>query len=205
MPPKWLEWSNRLAAIAQNGLTFCKDPFDIERYEQIRQLAAEIAADHVDADEAHVRELFTAEKGYATPKVDARGVVFQDDQLLLVKERADGLWTLPGGWVDVWESPGEAVEREVREESGYEVRAVKLLALIDRNKHGYPPIEWHIYKLFFRCELLGGEPVTSHETLDVGFFAQNAMPPLSMSRTSPEHIDRLFEHHAHPDWPTDFD
>ncbi len=128
MPPQWLEWAKRLQAIAQNGLTYAHDPFDIERYEATRRIAAEIVAAHSDIDLNSVSDLFANEKGPATPKVDMRAAVFRDDAILLVKERSDGLWSLPGGWADVNESPAKAIEREVYEESGYRTCAVKLLA-----------------------------------------------------------------------------
>jgi len=205
MHPQWLEWAQRLQALAQNGLIYAQNPFDLERYEAVREVAAEMMATHAGADLAYVRQLFAAEVGYATPKVDVRGAVFRDDTILLVKERQDGLWTLPGGWADVNESPSAAVVREVYEESGYHTRAVKLLALHDRNRHAHAPFPFHVYKLFFQCELLGGEPVQSVETDGVDFFSENELPALSLLRVTPAQIARLFEHHRHPDWPTDFD
>lgn len=203
--PRWLDWATRLQAIAQNGLTFAKDPFDIERYNAIRRIAAEMLAEGSGESIDRIVNLFAGESGYATPKLDVRGVVFREDRILLVQERSDGLWTLPGGWVDVGDSPSEAVIREAREESGYEVRVTKLLALVDRNRHGHPPHPNHIYKLFFRCEIIGGSPSASMETQQVGFFDEHDLPPLSLTRIMPHQIARLFEHHRHPDWPTDFD
>jgi len=205
MEPQWLEWARRLQALAQTGLTYTRDHFDVERYESIRALAAEMIAAHVQTDVHAVRELLAHEQGHATPKIDVRGVVFRENAILLVKERQDGLWTLPGGWADVNESPSEAVVREVEEESGYRTRAVKLLALYDRRKHAHPPHLYHIYKLFFRCELLGGLPSPSVETEDVAFFREGELPDLSIMRVTPAQIARWFDHHRHPDWPTDFD
>ena len=204
--PKWLQWSRQLMAIAQNGLAFVNNPFDKERYEAIRAIAAEILSDHTGNDPSQIIDLFSWEVGYATPKVDVRGAVFRDNSILLVKERADGLWTLPGGWADVNESPSEAVVREVYEESGYRTRAAKLLAVLDRSKHWHvPPLPFHIYKLFILCELLGGNASTSHETDDVAFFSANELPELSLSRTTPAQITRLFEHLRFPGLPADFD
>jgi len=205
MVSRWLEWTQRLQAIAQTGLNYARDPFDGERYEQIREIAAEMAAHTSDADVDTMRALFAGEVGHATPKVDVRGVVFGQDKLLLVRERSEGLWTLPGGWADIGESAAEATAREVFEESGYRTRAVKLLALYDRNKHPHPPYPFHTYKLFFQCELLGGEPVTSIETDGIEFFRVNELPELSVMRVTEEQIARFFEHYRHPDWPTDFD
>jgi ADP-ribose pyrophosphatase YjhB (NUDIX family) len=205
MAPQWLEWTQRLQAIAQTGLTFAADPYDIERYEQIRALAAEIATGYSDADLAFIQNLFAEQSGYATPKVDVRGAVFRDDMILLVKERSDGGWTLPGGWADVGDSPSDAVVREIVEESGYQTRAVKLLAVYDRNKHGHPPYPFHAYKLFFLCELIGGAAATSGETEEVEFFREDALPELSLTRVVPAQIARLFAHYRHPEWPADFD
>ncbi|MGB9799345.1 MAG: NUDIX hydrolase [Thermanaerothrix sp.] len=204
--PKWLEWAQRLQALAQSGLAYTPNPYDAERYRALQAIAAEIIAAHSDVGADVVAEVLMREAGYATPKVDIRGVVFDaQGRLLLVKERVDGGWTLPGGWVDVGEPPSQAVEREVWEESGYRVRAIKLLALYDRNFHGHPPYLFHLYKIFMRCELLGGEPQTSLETDGVGFFTADAIPPLSLARTTPDEIQRMFEHYRHPEWPADFD
>ncbi len=205
MNPKWLDWALRLQAIAQDGLAFCKDPFDIERYHQVREVAAQMLAERTEHDPEKILDLFISEEGYATPKLDVRGAVFVQDRILLVLEHSDGLWTLPGGWVDVGDSPSEAVEREVLEESGYETRAVKLAALFDRNKHDHPPLAYHIYKLFFICEITGGSPTTSLETDDVRFFAEDDLPNLSTTRITAGQMHRLFEHHRNPQLPTDFD
>lgn len=205
MDLRWLEWGKQLQAIAQNGLTYTDGPFDRERYKLLQAIAAEILATYSNVEPSYVLDLFANELGYATPKVVVRGAVFRDDKLLFVKERLDGCWTVPGGWADVGESPGEAVVREVYEESGYHTRAIKLLAVYDYNKQGYPPQRDHIYKLFIQCELLGGSPSKNLETDEVGFFSEHEIPELSMTRVIPAHITRLFEHYRHPEWPTDFD
>jgi ADP-ribose pyrophosphatase YjhB (NUDIX family) len=205
MIPKWLEWMQQLQAIAQTGLNYAQDPFDIERYEHVREIAAEMAADFSDADTSAMGALFAGEIGHATPKVDVRAAVFRDDTILLVRERSDGLWTLPGGWADIGESPGEAVVRETYEESGYRTRAAKLLAVYDRNKHPHSPYPFHAYKLFFQCELVGGEPAMSLETDGVEFFRENELPELSDMRVTPGQMARFFQHLRHPEWPTDFD
>lgn len=206
LEPDWLRWAKELQALAQTGLTFTKDHYDIERYEAIRHIAAEMMAAGSGSGLETVLEVFTAQTGYATPKVDTRGVVFQDGALLLVKELRDGGWTLPGGWADTNDSPSEAVVREIFEESGFETRAVKLLAVYDRSKHGHtPPYPFHIYKMFFRCEIIGGAAASSSETEGAAFFKEHEIPPLSSSRVTPGQIARLFEHYRHPEWPTDFD
>jgi ADP-ribose pyrophosphatase YjhB (NUDIX family) len=205
MNPQWLEWTQRLQAIAQTGLTYAADPYNVERYEQLREIAAEIAAAHSDGEQAYIQGLFAGQAGYATPKVDVRGAVFRDDMILLVKERSDGGWTLPGGWADVGDSPADAVVREIAEESGYLTRVVKLLALYDRNKHGHPPYPFHAYKIFFLCELIGGAAAISGETEAVEFFREDALPELSLTRVMPAQIARLFAHYRHPEWLADFD
>ena len=205
MEPNWLTWARKLQAIGQNGLAYSKDPFDIERFEELRELALEILQNYTDSELPRIRDLFAGEHGHATPKVDVRGVVFNEDAILLVRERADGKWTLPGGWVDVNESPSESVVREVFEESGYQTKALKLLACYDRNRHPHPPHPYHVYKLFFFCEILGGSPSTSYETDGVDFFKQDAIPELSTGRVTSAQIDRFFEFLRSPDLPTDFD
>jgi len=206
MEPKWLAWAQRLQALSQSGLTYSENPFEIERYEAIREISAEMMASQSDADPAKVRDLFAEQWGYATPKVDVRGVVFRDGKILLVKEKRDGGWTLPGGFADVGDTASESVVREIHEETGYEARAVKLLAVWDRQRQGHVPLRpFHIYKLAFRCEIVGGAPKDSVETEDPRFFDESQIPPLSLGRTTPSQIARLFEHLRHPDWPPDFD
>ncbi|MDR0965188.1 MAG: NUDIX hydrolase N-terminal domain-containing protein [Myxococcales bacterium] len=211
MNPKWLDWSQRLAAQAQNGLTFTQSPFERERYEEIARIAAEMKAAAMTpaSDIEAIFELQKEERGYATPKLDVRGVVFDKaGRLLLVRELRDGGFTLPGGWVDVGDLPSEAAEREVREESGYLTRATKVLAVWDRRLHGHPPeARFHIYKLFIRCELIGGAPQDSIETSDARFFEESEIPSLTLSlpRTTPSQLQRLFEHYRNPDFPADFD
>ncbi|WP_165219323.1 NUDIX hydrolase [Aquisphaera insulae] len=205
MTPRWLEWARRIDAIGQTGLTFNQDPYDRERYEMLRKVAAEMMAEGSGEAMERVAEILGSDAGYATPKVDVRGVVFRDARILLVRERSDGLWTLPGGWADVGDTPAEAIVREIREESGFEARVAKLLAVLDRDRQGHPPHVHHSYKLLFLCDLLGGAPTTSHEILDVGFFAEDRIPELSLDRTLPSQIARAFEHLRDPDLPADYD
>lgn len=203
---KWLEWVRRLTSIAQNGLAYTKDPYDEERFHLLQSLAAEIAAAHTNTPLEIIHDLFKGDIGHATPKMDVRGAVFRDGKLLLVREKLDGGWTLPGGWVEVGETPSEAVEKEVWEESGFRTKATKLLAFYDRDKQGHPPHAYHIYKAFFLCEIVGGVAQTSMETTEVAFFSRDHIPPdLSFSRILPQQIEHLFDHLAHPEWPTDFD
>ncbi|MGC4050116.1 MAG: NUDIX hydrolase [Paludibaculum sp.] len=204
--PQWLTWVRQLQAIAQTGLTYAKDVYDIERYQTLRQLSAEMAAAGAGlSDSERILDLFSRDGGYATPKVDVRAAVFRENRILLVKEHEDGLWTLPGGWADVGDAPSQAAVREVKEESGYDVVATKIAAVFDRNLHGHPPIPFHAYKLYFLCDLVGGQPALSHETDAVDFFAEDRIPPLSLTRVTPALIAHLFEHHRHPEWPTSFD
>lgn len=206
MKPKWLAWGQALQALAQNGLAYSRNPFDIERFEAIRKIAAEIVAEHAGMETERLETLFAGEEGYATPKIDVRGAVFRDDKILLVRENLDaGRWTLPGGWADVTDSPSEAVVREIREEAGYEARAVKLAAVYDRSRRGHPAYYFSIYKLFFICEITGGAPATSIETSEVGFFEERALPELSIARVTPAEIYTLFAHYRDPSLPTEFD
>lgn len=202
---RWLDWARRISALAQNGLTYADGVFDRVRYEELRGIAAEMMAAYGHSEPEHVVDLFRRETGYATPKVDVRAVVFQGRRVLLVREVEDGLWTLPGGWADAGETPKEAVEKELREESGYVATAVKLLAVYERDRHGAPPLPWSVYKLFIRCEITGGEPAGSIETSGVGFFAEDELPPLSEGRVMPSQLRRMFHHLRDPQLPTDLD
>ncbi|MGI8827306.1 MAG: NUDIX hydrolase [Chloroflexota bacterium] len=203
--PQWLEWAKRLQAAAQSGLTYARDPFDRERYRSVQQVAADVMAQHTDVDSGTLSGLFDAQTGHATPKVDVRAAVFRADKILLVKERDDGCWSLPGGWADVYDTPSEAAVREVFEETGYRTRAVKLLAVLDRDKQGHTPMPFHAYKLCFRCELIGGNPESSLETEESRFFPLEALPPLSPGRVTMRQIERFFEHYRHSELPSDFD
>lgn len=204
--PEWVQWAQRLQAIAQNGLAYARNPFDVERFNQVRQVAAEMLASGSDSVRAEsLVELFQRNFGYATPKVDVRAAVFHKSRILLVKEWVDDAWTLPGGWADVGDAPSVAALREVREESGYEATVKKLAAVYDRELHDHPPYPFHAYKLFFVCELTGGEARTSIETTAVHFFAEDNIPPLSLSRVTPVQIRHMFDHYRHPEWPASFD
>ena len=204
--PRWVDWCRRLQAIAQTGLAFAHDPYDVERYRAIRQIAAEMLTDGSGIPTTAILGLFERETGYATPKVDLRGVVFRDDKLLLVREKTDGGWSLPGGWADVCLSPAENVEREIFEESGFVARANKILAVFDRSKHPHdPPFAFHVYKIFVQCSLIGGSATVSSETDAIGFFGEAEIPALSVSRVTPAQIRRMFEHHRTAELPTDFD
>lgn len=205
--PKLIAWARGLQAIAQSGLAWDPAVYDRERYELVRRIAAEMLARADGGDADLIEALFVDEHGHATPKLDVRGVVFRGDEILMVQERDGGGWSLPGGWVDVGESPSEAVTREVLEESGYRTRATKLLGLYDRDRRGYPPHQWHIWKAIFLCRLedeLQG-PLGS-ETLAARFFTRNDLPSeLRFSRTTEKEIARCFEQRDHPQWPTEFD
>lgn len=205
--PNWLNWAQRLQAIAQNGLAYCENQYDRERYDAVARLALEIIGAQSSADPAVVHDLMAQDAGYATPKIDVRGAVIrnEDQKILLVREIQDGGWTLPGGWADVGQSAAESVVREVSEESGYNVRAVKLVAVMDRNKHAHPPIVHHAFKLFFQCELLGGAARASNETSEVEWFAEHDLPALSLARVLPEQIHMMFDHYRNPNLPTYFD
>jgi ADP-ribose pyrophosphatase YjhB (NUDIX family) len=205
LEPQWLRWGKRLQSIAQNGLAHACDPYDRERYEEVRQVAAELMAAGGSRDVDEVLGLFIRQTGHATPKVDVRGAVFQRDSILLVQDRDDGLWALPGGWAETNESPSEAVEREVLEETGWVVRAGRLVAVYDYSKHPHrPPLPFHVYMLLFVCEVvepgrLG--PRDGPEISRVELFFAGDLPPLSPRRITPGQLDRLFHHLRTPGAP----
>ena len=205
--PHWLRWAQRIQSIAQTGLAYARDPFDRERYELLREISVEMASRGLDEDEGKVRPVFASATGYPTPRVDVRAVVFREDALLLVRERRTGGWTLPGGWADVGDTPRVAAERETLEESGFEVRAEKLLALLDKSRHEHPPALEYAYKVLIGCRLEGGEPRTSHEVDEVGFFTEGAIArlELDLDRTTPGQVALAFAHHRDPDRAADLD
>lgn len=204
--PAWLLWARELQAIAQTGLTFCRDEYDLERYRRLRAIAAAMLSQGSGTEVERIEGLFEQDLGYPTPKIDVRGAVFRGERILMVREVGDGGWTLPGGWADVNQSARECVEREVREESGFEARAVKLAAVYDYRRQGHVRAHpYSIYKLFFLCELTGGEARPSLETSAVDFFALDALPELSSGRTNAMQIARMFAHRSAPALPTEFD
>ena len=205
MDPDWLRWVKRLQAIAQDGLTYARDGYDLGRYEQVREIAAEILAAHSAGALQDARALLELETGPATPKVDARAPVFRGGEILLVNEPDDSGWSIPGGWADVGETASESAVREVREESGYLARAVRLISAYDRDRHGHTPLPYHVYRLVFLCEVLERTPARAVEAEGVGFFGEDELPALSLSRVTPAQIRRFFEHHRRPDLPADFD
>jgi len=210
MSDRQLELIRRLQALARTGLHFCGSEYDRERYAEIERIAAELLS--AGAPESSREALLAAwrlETGYVTPKVEVRGAAFRDGRVLLVRETADGRWTLPGGWADVNESPSEAIEKEIAQESGFGARAVKLAALWDRSRHGHGDSLFHCWKAFFLCELTGGEARGSYETDAVDFFDPADLPPMSLGRSTPRQVARLLEHwldhRGARSLPTDFD
>jgi len=206
--PRWLVWVRQMQALAQTGLAFTHDQYDRERYEQLRSLAAQIAAEHTGEAVTDIELLFRQQTGYATPKLGVRGAVFRDGRILLVREREDEhRWTLPGGWADVNESPAQAVVREVREEAGFDVQAYKLAAVWDRARHAHGVLQpFTVWRLFFLCEIVGGKASPGPETSEVAFFAEHELPTeLSTRRVLRQQLKRMFEHLRHPQLPTEFD
>ena len=206
--PDWLIWARELQAIAQTGLAFSRDPYDRERYEALRALAAKMFAARTDAPAERIAALFAGESGYATPKIDVRAAVFDAREgLLMVRETSDGgRWTLPGGWADVNRTAAENAVKEALEESGYAVRVLKLAALWDRTRQRHPAGLFSCAKVFFVCEPIGGAATTSHETSEVGWFAEADLPQdLSLARVLPRQLARMFAHWRDPALPTDFD
>ncbi|MDZ7606604.1 MAG: NUDIX hydrolase [Cyclobacteriaceae bacterium] len=197
---QWLKIAHQLQSMAQAGLTYSTNIYDRERYEQLLDITAEIVTEYSSMNMQKVQELFGLEKGYLTPKVDVRGVIFRGDELLLVRELQDGKWSLPGGWADVGYSPSEMVVKEVREEAGLHVKATRLLAVLDKRCHPHPPDIYYVYKLFFLCEEVEGEVKTGIETTDVRFFKASEIPELSIERNTPSQVEQMFQlrHQAAP-------
>lgn len=187
-----LEFSRELASIGQAGITYSTDDYDRERFQRLREMSGELLA--ISGEVPPFR--WPPELGYDTPKVDVRAVVFRDDEVLLVKETRSGLWTVPGGWADVNLSPAANAEKECMEESGYAVKAKSLVSVIDRDHAGYPKNANSIYKIFFLCEITGGEAATSIESSEVGFFSLDALPPLDPDRIREADIRHAYSHYA---------
>jgi ADP-ribose pyrophosphatase YjhB (NUDIX family) len=197
-----------LAALGQDGLTYGVNDFDLDRYRKVSAVAAELLSVLTERPAEEFRLELGRDSGYATPKIDVRGVLFDDqERILLIRERTDGRWSLPGGWADPGDAPREAIVREIREESGYPAEVIKLIACWDRDRQGHlPPLAVHVYKLFFLCRVNGpaGAP-DELETLDVGWFALDELPPLSEHRVHVDQLLRSLAHHRDPSLPTELD
>lgn len=200
----WIHWAQELQFLAQCGLAYGKDVYDIERYERVREISAEMVAHMTEIPIARVRELFCNETGFQTPKLDTRAAIFQDGRILLVQEN-DGRWSLPGGWVDVNLSIRENVIKEVREEAGLEVRALRLIALHDRNRHNKPVYIYGVCKAFVLCEAISGSFQPNSETIGSAYFLQDALPCLAEEKVNSEQIGMCFRAQADPHWTVEFD
>lgn len=206
MSTKHAAWARKIQSIAQIGLEYATDPYDRQRYCELRALSAEMMAEMSEVPTFQWLELFQNEIGYATPKVDVRGAVFQGSEILLCKELSDGKWSLPGGWADVNDPPSVAVIRELREETGFEVRCSKLAAVLDRELHyNEDQRPYHSYKLMFLCESTGRAGELDHDIAEARFFPVDALPEFSEARTLPMHIDLMMRHRKNPELPTEFD
>lgn len=196
MQKQWLRWAKELQSIAQAGLAYSKDKYDMERFQQIRDLSVEILDQYTDMDHGKIKDLFCGETGYQTPKVDIRGAIFKDDRILLVKESTDGCWAMPGGWAEVGLSVRENVMKEAKEEAGACVVPKRIIAIQDRNRHNEPVSAFDIYKIFVLCDWVEGKFEENIETEDYGFFTLSDLPALSVGRNTKEQIQICFEAQA---------
>ena len=203
--PRWLQWAREIQAVGQTGLTYASSEYETQRYKRLTEISAEIIQEHTGLPQESLFQDFCTQAGYATPKVDVRGAVVRDGQILLVQERVDERWCMPGGWADVGDLPSEMVVREVWEESGFHVVPRKVVGVYDANRSGRPLELYHAYKAIFLCDLTGGEARPSDETLDARFFPFDDLPPLSTSRTHERHLAEVEAHLCDPDRPAAFD
>ena len=201
----WLEFAKRVQALAQAGLTYAENSYDQERYEELSEISVAILAELSGEEVPRIKELFTNEIGYQTPKTDVRAVVFQEGKILMVREKIDNCWSLPGGWADVGFSPGEVAVKETREEAGLEVKPTKILAVLDKKFHPHPPSPYHTYKIFILCEVIGGALQQGSETLDVQYFDRSKLPELSTERGTVSQVKLMFEYLDNPAKETIFD
>ena len=202
--PRWVSWARELQFLAQAGLEYSKDPFDRDRFQRIREISAEMVSEGAGLPLEQVKELFCGESGYQTPKLVVRAAVIREDHILLVQER-NGLWALPGGWVDEDQSISSNTVKEVMEEAGIQVRPLRLIAVQDRDRHHPRPYIYGVCQLFVLCEALGGTFLPNIETLGSGWFSPNQLPPLDLDKTTPEQISLCFTAQADPNWTVPFD
>jgi ADP-ribose pyrophosphatase YjhB (NUDIX family) len=205
MKEKWLEWAARLQSVAQAGLTFGGDQYDLDRYQQIRTISVEILLEYTGISDEKIRDLFASGTGYQTPKVDIRASVFKGNKILMVREKIDGAWALPGGWADVNTSVSESAARECLEEAGAIVKPKRIIAIHQADKHYSFPYPYTVYKIFVECEHIESNFSDNIETLEAGFFLIDLLPPLSTERNTKEQIEMCFEAKKHKLFETVFD
>lgn len=205
MENRWLTWATKLQSIAQAGLEYSKDKYDIERFNEIRNISAEIISEYTDLSMGKVKDLFCNEKGYQTPKVDVRAAIFKDEKILLVKESLDGSWSLPGGWADIGLSVKENIIKESFEEAGVKVEPERIIAIQDRDKNNKPIGPYSVYKIFVLCKLIEGEFKENIETEESGYFKLEELPRLSEERNNKEQIELCFKAKNDPNQETYFD
>jgi ADP-ribose pyrophosphatase YjhB (NUDIX family) len=193
MVNKWLKWASDLQSIAQAGLTFGENQYDLDRYQQIRDLSVEILHEYTEINHEKIRDLFASETGYQTPKVDVRAAVFSENKILMVNEKVDGKWSLPGGWADVNSSVSESAVKECFEEAGAVVKPKRIIAIHLGNKHNNHNFPYTIYKIFVECELVEYSFKENTETHGSGFFSQEALPELSFERNNQQQIKMCFD------------
>lgn len=198
MTKEVLEYVKRVQAMAKVGLSYTTNPYDIERYEELADISEKLITKLTDARLEEVRHFFTQLDQYPTPKSDVRAAIFQEGKILLIKETTDGKWAMPGGWCDVGLTPAENTIKEVKEETGLEVKINRLLAVWDKKCHDHPPTPEAVYKLIFLCEISGGSFSHGFEAADQGFFPVNGLPPLSEERNTRQQIEIIFQLAADP-------
>ncbi len=188
-----IEISKRMRALAQSALTYVDDEYQRERYNEYLGLSDQIMAEVTGYKLKEIKDCFHLQKEYATPKVDIRAVIFNDkNEILMIRESEDGLWALPGGWADIGCSPKEVAVKEAKEETGFDVEVIRLLAVLDTKNHNHPQQPFYIYRMYYLCNITGGEFTNAFDILDKGFFAIDNLPPLSEKRGSRETIDMMF-------------
>ena len=202
---KWIEWATEIQAIGQTGLEYCKDVYDKERYERLREIASEIMEQYTQIPTDQIKDLFCNEKGYQTPKVDVRAVIVKDHKILLIKQKEEQEWAIPGGWADFNLSVKENVAKEAKEEAGLIVNPYKIIAIQDRRKHNKPVLAYTIYKIFVLCEVIEGKFEENSETEESEFFELEKLPKLSIDRNTKEQIAMCIEAAENEDWMTIFD
>ena len=202
---KWLDWAIELQALAQAGLHYSKDKYDIERFERIREISAEMMSAMSELPTEQVKGLFCNEIGYQTPKIDTRAAIFKDDKILLVHEN-NGTWALPGGWCDVNVSVAENTIKEVKEEAGLDVTVEKVIAVQDRAKHNLPLYAYGVCKIFMLCIVVGGNFEPNIETVGFDYFEEDNLPNLANEKNNIEQIKLCFEaYRSKNKWETLFD
>jgi len=204
-----IDLSKRIKAIADIGLLYTSDDFDKERYHELKLIGEKLLSRELDTTPENVKSFFDECIDYPTPKVDVRVLVLNDEeQILMVQEKNDEKWSLPGGWADIGKTPSEVAIGEVLEETGLKITCKCLSGVFDKRMHAHPPQPYYVYKMIFYGELISPDENVlkpAFDVLDVSWFDVGGLPSLSTDRILSSQIEVIYKNIMDQNFTTIFD